>query len=171
MVIRVAVWGTGMMGQGLLGFLLDRPKDVEIVGVIAHDPRKEGRSVGELLGRPCDVAMTTDFAAVLAKKPDAKWKREFLDVVSLVTIQEAILENAASLVKPGGVLVYCTCTIEPEENYDLIKRFIARHSEFSIEPATPFVPDAVVTSEGTIETFPHRHGMDGSFAIRLRKSS
>lgn len=108
---------------------------------------------------------------VLAKKPDAKWKREFLDVVSLVTIQEAILENAANLLKPGGVLVYCTCTIEPEENFELIKRFVARHSELSIEPATPFVPDSVVTREGTIETFPHRHGMDGSFAVRLRKSS
>lgn len=108
---------------------------------------------------------------VLAKKPDAKWKREFLDVVSLVRIQQAILDNAASLVKPGGVLVYCTCTIEPEENHELIKDFIARHSEFSIEPATPFVPESVVTSQGIVETFPHRHGMDGSFAIRLRKAS
>jgi hypothetical protein len=69
-MIKVAVWGTGMMGQGLLGFVLDRPKDVEIVGVIAHDPHKEGMTVGELIGRECNVAMTTDFASVLAKKPD-----------------------------------------------------------------------------------------------------
>jgi 2,4-diaminopentanoate dehydrogenase len=69
-MIRVAVWGTGMMGQGLLGFLLDRPKDVDLVGVIVTNPAKDGKTVGELLGRDSDVLMTTDFASVLAKKPD-----------------------------------------------------------------------------------------------------
>ena len=69
-MIKVAEWGTGMMGQGLLGFILDRPKDIDLVGVIVTNPAKEGKTVGELLGRPCDVKMTTDFASVLAKKPD-----------------------------------------------------------------------------------------------------
>ena len=69
-MIKVAEWGTGMMGQGLLGFILDRPKDIDLVGVIVTNPAKEGKTVGELLGRPCDVKMTTDFEAVLAKKPD-----------------------------------------------------------------------------------------------------
>jgi len=69
-MIRVAVWGTGMMGQGLLVYLLDRPKDVELTGVIVTNPAKEGRSVGELVGRDCDVCMTTDHEAVLAAKPD-----------------------------------------------------------------------------------------------------
>jgi len=69
-MIRVAEWGTGMMGQGLLGFILDRPNDIDLVGVIVTNPAKEGKTVGELLGRPCDVKMTTDFAAVLATKPD-----------------------------------------------------------------------------------------------------
>ncbi len=108
---------------------------------------------------------------VLSKKPDAKWKREFLDLVSLVAIQEGILENAATLVKPGGVLVYSTCTIEPEENAELIQRFVTRHPEFSIEPASHFVPPAVVNPDGAIETLPQRHGMDGSYAVRLRKAT
>ncbi len=69
-MIKVAVWGTGMMGQGLLGYLLDRPKDVDLVGAIVTNPAKEGMTVGELLGRECDVAMTTDFGSVLALKPD-----------------------------------------------------------------------------------------------------
>ena len=69
-MIKVAVWGTGMMGQGLLGFILDRPKDIELTGVIVTNPAKEGKTVGELLGRPCDVKMTTDSDAVLAGKPD-----------------------------------------------------------------------------------------------------
>ena len=69
-MIKVAVWGTGMMGQGLLGYILDRPRQIELVGAIVTNPAKEGKSVGELLGRACDVRMTTDAAAVLASKPD-----------------------------------------------------------------------------------------------------
>ncbi len=65
-MIKVAVWGTGMMGQGLLGFILDRPNDIELVGAIVTNPAKEGKTVGELLGRDCPVVMTTDHSAVLA---------------------------------------------------------------------------------------------------------
>jgi len=107
---------------------------------------------------------------VLSKKPDAKWKREPEDLVNLVQIQRAILENAAKHVKPGGVLVYSTCTTEPEENYDLIKSFLSDQSEFSIESASQFVDSRIVSADGYIETFPHRNAMDGSFAIRLKKA-
>jgi len=69
-MIKVAVWGTGMMGQGLLGYILDRPHDIELVGAIVTNPAKEGKAVGELLGRECDVCMTTDAAAVLSEQPD-----------------------------------------------------------------------------------------------------
>lgn len=69
-MVRVAVWGTGMMGQGLLGYILDRPKDIELVSVIVTNPAKEGRTVGELVGRECDICMTTDIEAALATRPD-----------------------------------------------------------------------------------------------------
>jgi len=69
-MIKVAVWGTGMMGQGLLGFILDRPNDIRLVGAIDSDPAKDGRTVGELLGRECDVPITADAASVLALSPD-----------------------------------------------------------------------------------------------------
>jgi 16S rRNA (cytosine967-C5)-methyltransferase len=108
---------------------------------------------------------------VLAKKPDAKWKREPEDLVKLVQTQRAILENAAKHVKTDGVLVYSTCTMEPEENISLIHSFLADHPEFSVENALRFVDQRLVTSEGYVETYPHRHSMDGSFAIRMRKSS
>ena len=107
---------------------------------------------------------------VLSKKPDAKWKREPEDLVNLVQTQRAILENAAKHVKSGGVLVYSTCTTEPEENYDVIKSFLTEHSEFSVEGASQFVDSRIVSAEGYIETFPHRNAMDGSFAIRLKKA-
>jgi 16S rRNA (cytosine967-C5)-methyltransferase len=86
-----------------------------------------------------------------------------------VHLQSSLLENAAKLVKPGGVLVYSTCTIEPEENFDLIKEFLVRHLEFSIEPANMFVHQNFVGSQGQVETFQHKHGMDGSFSVRLKK--
>ncbi len=69
-MIKVAVWGTGMMGQGLLRFILDRPNDIELVGAIVTNPTKEGKSVGELLGCECDVRMTTNAEGVLAQSPD-----------------------------------------------------------------------------------------------------
>jgi len=72
-MIKVAVWGAGMMGQGLLGYILDRPNDIELVGVIDRHPEKHGRTVGEVLGCEgweCDVEVTADVDAVLAKKPD-----------------------------------------------------------------------------------------------------
>lgn len=108
---------------------------------------------------------------VLAKKPDAKWKREPEDIVRLVALQNSILSHAATLVKPGGVLVYSTCTLEPEENIDLVRSFLSAHPEFSLEPAGAFVNPQVVHADGYVETFPHRQGMDGSFAVRLKRSS
>ncbi len=98
-MIKVAVWGTGMMGQGLLGFLLDRPNDVELVGAIVTNPAKDGKTVGELLHRNCDVEMTTDFAAVLAAKPD---------VVCICT--QSNLDEITSQVEPcvrAGANVLC----------------------------------------------------------------
>ncbi len=108
---------------------------------------------------------------VLAKKPDAKWHRELEDIVRLSATQRRILENAAKLVKPGGVLVYSTCTVEPEENADTIRTFLAAHPEFTLESAAGFVNSELVSPDGFVETFVHRHGMDGSFAARMRKTA
>ena len=73
--------------------------------------------------------------------------------------------------KPGGVLVYSTCTTEVEENRDVVKDFVAKHAEFSVESAQQYIKPQLVNSEGYVETFPHKHGMDGSFAIRMRRGS
>lgn len=81
-----------------------------------------------------------------------------------------ILENASKHVKSGGVLVYSTCTIEPEENEAIVRELLTNHPEFHIEPADQFVDPQLVTRDGFVETYPHLHGMDGSFSARLRKS-
>jgi 16S rRNA (cytosine967-C5)-methyltransferase len=107
----------------------------------------------------------------LRKKPDIKWKREPEDIPRLAKQQMNLLVNAAKLVKPGGVLVYSTCTTEPEENSLLVKSFLQQHPEFRAEDASRFVNKAVVTEDGFIETLPNRHHIDGSFSARLVKSS
>jgi len=117
-----------------------------------------------LVDAPCSGLGT------LRKKPDIKWKREMEDILRLAKQQMNLLENGARLVKPGGVLVYSTCTTEPEENCLLVKSFLAQHPEFSIDDASKFVNKSVVTEDGFIETFPHRHHIDGSFSARLKKN-
>lgn len=104
----------------------------------------------------------------LSKKPDIKWKREPEDILALVKIQRAILENAARLVKPGGALVYSTCTIEPEENVENIVWFLNAYPEFEIDPAENYLSHDLC-SDGFMQTYPHIQNMDGAFAARLVK--
>jgi 16S rRNA (cytosine967-C5)-methyltransferase len=106
---------------------------------------------------------------VLAKKPDAKWKREEKDIITLSGIQRKILENASRLTKAGGVLVYSTCTIEYDENMGIINKFLEDHSDFSIEEARLFVKGDIMNNNQYVETFPQRHLMDGSFSVRLKR--
>lgn len=106
---------------------------------------------------------------VLSKKPDIKIKRELRDIIEVVGIQSSLLENGARLLRSGGAMVYSTCTIEPEENFNVIKKFLEQHSEFSIDHASKYLPPAIVHADGYVETFPHRHGIDGSFAVRMIK--
>jgi 16S rRNA (cytosine967-C5)-methyltransferase len=107
---------------------------------------------------------------VLAKRADLRWQREPDDIQELMALQDELLDAAATLVAPDGLLLYSTCTIEPEENEDRIAAFLDRHDDFSLESAEGHVPDEVVTDDGFLTTLPHRHRTDGAFAVRLRRS-
>ena len=133
--------------------------------VTGTDPLELEPADRVLLDAPCSGL------GVLAKKPDIKWKRDVSDILKLTKIQAGLIENAARLVKPNGVLVYCTCTVEPDENEEIVRAFLASHPEFALERAEQFVSRDLVNAGGFVETFPHRHGMDGSFAARLVRSS
>ncbi len=106
---------------------------------------------------------------VLAKRADLRWHRRPEDLDELVRLQDELLEAAAQLVRPGGILVYSTCTIEPDENEARVRSFLARHPEFTVESAARWVPAEMVTEEGFFATWPPRDQMDGAFAARLRR--
>ncbi len=110
---------------------------------------------------------------VLHRHPEIKWRRKKEDLVRLQALQLEILENACRHVKPEGVMVYSTCTVEPEENQDVVKSFLSTHPEFRVEAAGDFLPPEarkLVTPEGFFFTFPHREDLDGFFAVRMKRS-
>ncbi len=104
---------------------------------------------------------------VLSKKPDIKWKRELEDILKLQKLQIEVLENSVKYLKTGGIIVYSTCTIEQEENMDVIKLFLSAHPEFSIDNAAGYVPESAVNKDGCVELFPHISNSDGAFSARL----
>ena len=106
----------------------------------------------------------------LSKKPEIKWRRELKDLKALAQQQATILENASLLVKNGGVLLYSTCSIEPEENSEQIIGFLEKHPEFVLDNADNYLP-IEVCRDGFMQTFPHIHHTDGAFAARLIKQS
>ncbi|QQS36308.1 MAG: 16S rRNA (cytosine(967)-C(5))-methyltransferase RsmB [Ignavibacteriales bacterium] len=121
---------------------------------------------GELFDRiladvPCSGTGT------LSKKPDIKWKKDLLDLRKMKELQMQLLEKAASLVKTGGCVVYSTCSIEPEENFEIVKEFLSKHPEFKFESAAGKFAPELIDDNGCIQTLPHLHQMDGAFAAKL----
>ena len=120
---------------------------------------------GVLVDAPCSGLGT------LRRHPELRWRRRPEDIARLATLQREILANVAPLVRPGGVLVYAVCTITREETEDVVAWFRSAHPGFVAEDARTRVPPALVTPAGTLRTLPHRHGLDGFFAARLRLDS
>lgn len=145
---------------------------VEIVGTVTADARE----VGELFAGQADAILVDapcSGLGVLARRPDARWKKDPADIPGLVALQQEILESAARCLKPGGTLVYSTCTIEPDENQGVVGEFLGRHSEFEPVDLWPYLPVGLwrenTLSKGYVQLMPHIHGTDGFFIARLRK--
>jgi 16S rRNA (cytosine967-C5)-methyltransferase len=108
---------------------------------------------------------------VLRRHPDGRWNKTERTVSEHTTLQKRILENAAVLLRPGGTLVYATCTTEPDENDDVIAWFLTGPgSSFRIDDPRPFLPPsaaALVDAKGFFRTFPQAPEMDGFFGVRM----
>ncbi|MFH1852181.1 MAG: 16S rRNA (cytosine(967)-C(5))-methyltransferase RsmB [Candidatus Neomarinimicrobiota bacterium] len=118
---------------------------------------------GILVDAPCSGT------GVIGRRPDIRWRRVPADLVELAELQLNILTNSARYLKPGGRLVYATCTLEPEENWNVVKAFLKLQRDFTVAEIDHLVPKEWIGSVGCLETFPPRDQVDGIFAARLKK--
>ncbi|WP_080840253.1 16S rRNA (cytosine(967)-C(5))-methyltransferase RsmB [Cohnella massiliensis] len=124
-----------------------------------------------LLDAPCSGL------GVIRRKPEIKWNKRPEDIAALAGLQRRLLERASALVRPGGTLVYSTCTIAPEENEETIRHFLSSFPEFALDPgwpeeaARPLREAGVLTDafEGMLQLLPDQFGSDGFFIARLRR--
>lgn len=106
------------------------------------------------------------------KHPDLRWRLKRDDSRRLAKQALVFLQNVCKTVKPGGCLVYSTCTLSPEENQSVVESFLARNNQFETKSIRDEVPPAfleAVTKEGWLEVHPARWALDGAFAARLQR--
>lgn len=139
-----------------------------IVRPIMTDSRNQPTFVGQgdrvLLDVPCSGLGT------LNRHADARWRQTPESARSLTTLQAEILNHASTWVKPGGVLVYATCTLHPAENEAQIEAFLAQNTGWVIEAPPPSFAISP-TEAGWIKVWPHRQHMDGFFMVKLRRAT
>ncbi len=136
------------------------------------DPRQAGARFPRafdraLLDAPCSGT------GIIRRHPELRWRKSIRDVTSsLPALQYAHLESVAQTVKTKGILVYATRSLEPEENEQVVRRFLDAHPVFELQEPPPTMPvgtERFVDLEGFVRFYPHRDGTDGVFAARLRR--
>jgi 16S rRNA (cytosine967-C5)-methyltransferase len=105
------------------------------------------------------------------RHPDARWRLKISDLAVMSAIQRTILKAAADVVRPGGILVYSTCSLEPEENEEQVERFLNEHPDWRLDPPPDGAVPAAVLDNGLLRVLPQRHGTDGAFAARFRRGA
>lgn len=131
----------------------------------AHDSHERFPNI--LLDVPCSGL------GVIRRHPEIRWNRSPADLERYQAMQSELLYITAPLLAPGGVLVYATCSTEPEENDEVIDRFLERYPGFALSSCAPSLPPAArifVDGRGFFRTIPNLNGMDGFFAARLVQS-
>jgi 16S rRNA (cytosine967-C5)-methyltransferase len=162
----VAAADLGLTRLGRLRENLRRLEDLPVGLVVADARRPPFRPVDAVL---IDVPCTG--TGTFRRHPDGRWRIRRADLDALVVLQREILEAAAGLVRPGGLLIYSTCSLEPEENEEQVDAFLDEHPEFELEPPAAGVLDqSLLDAEGRLAVLPQLAGVDGAFAARLRRS-
>ncbi|ADL07791.1 16S rRNA (cytosine(967)-C(5))-methyltransferase RsmB [Thermosediminibacter oceani] len=110
---------------------------------------------------------------VIRRKPDIKWTKKPEDIPVLKREQLQIIRVSSQYVKPGGILIYSTCSIEPEENREVVKEFLKENRDFDLDDIRPHLPEAlsadVKEQYGYIQIYPNLHSIDGFFIARLKR--
>ena len=150
--------------------------EAELVEADATSWQPGGLFDAVLLDAPCSSTGT------IRRHPDIPYVKSAKDIEALAALQARLLDNAARLVKPGGKLVYSTCSLEPEEGEAQIAAFLTRNGSFSLDPISPdelYGQPQWIEPSGCLRTFPYElkldsaewSGMDGFFAARLIRGS
>lgn len=136
-----------------------------VMDALVHDPDSEGKADIVIADLPCSGL------GVIAKKSDIKYRVTKEGIRSLQELQREILRNATSYVKPGGVLIYSTCTVGHMENQDNV-RYITEHFPFVTDSLNPYIPrelQRLTTEDGYLQLMPGVHETDGFFIARLKR--
>lgn len=129
-------------------------------------PLRPGSVDAVLVDAPCSATGT------IRRHPDARWRLRPGVFQRLAERQTRLLNAAAPLVRPGGLLIYATCSIESEENESVVERFLTQHPEFTRTPRHQLGPfSELLTPRGAFRSYPQRHGIDGAYAARLIRAS
>jgi 16S rRNA (cytosine967-C5)-methyltransferase len=136
------------------------------IQLVVHDatgtlPFTVGSFDRVLVDAPCSGTGT------LRQNPEIRWRLQSSDIAELVVKQERILESATAMVRPGGLLIYSTCSLETDENEAVVNDFLDQHPEFA--KARLELPPDLLTDSGAIRTWPHRDDTDGFFMAALRR--
>ena len=146
-----------------------RRQEITIVDAQVRDATKDlGNAFYEVFDRilidaPCSGLGT------LRRNPEIKWRISKESPRKAVLLQKTILKRAALYLKKGGVLVYSTCSLLPEENQKIIRDFITDHGDFTPARPTGIIHSSMIDNRGYFRTYPHRHGTDGFFGAALKK--
>ncbi len=132
-----------------------------VVADALHPPLERADVV--LLDVPCSGTGT------LARHPDARWRLRPDSIREMARLQSQMLQSAAPIVAPGGLLIYSTCSLEAEENQGQVTAFLEGNPDFRLEP-TDAVPPEYLDSSGCLEVTPQRFGFDGAYAARMRRA-
>lgn len=140
---------------------------VTIIEAVSKDATHDfGSDYHGIFDRVLVDAPCSGFGTV-RRHPEIKWRLNEADLRKGAVLQKNILHAAANYPKRGGIVVYSTCSTEPEENEEVIHDFLTRHDEYKLVEPPETIDRALVTPDGFFRTYPHRHGIDGFFCAVL----
>jgi 16S rRNA (cytosine967-C5)-methyltransferase len=172
--------GKALAVAGRASFTLAADRSESRIRMVRENMERTGRRLGcvvaDALYPPLEAAdvvlldVPCTGTGTLARHPDSRWRLAPASVKSLARLQKRLLGAAAGIVAPGGLLVYSTCALEPEENEEQIDAFLAENRDYRVE-STDAVHSRFLDQRGMLFVSPQETGFDGAFAARLRRTA